>query len=102
MNNKLPDNIIEFTAIQKGKPHKQSCDCDSSSNFIINEKHHTVYCKHCGGLIDPFRALVNLTNNHSLYQKQLEEQLHQAKVVEKYLNKYRHLVPRIIEEIKKE
>lgn len=102
MSDKLPDNIIKFSAIQTGEPFKNSCTCDCSTKYIINKKHHTVHCKHCGGLIDPFRALCNLSDKHSFYQKQFEEQLQQAKIVKKYLKKYKHLVPKLIEEIEKE
>lgn len=73
MNKKELPNVIEFDAVKKGKSSKEFCECGRDAKLIIDEENMIVECSVCGGEVPPFKALVDIAENNSLFYRQLRK-----------------------------
>lgn len=81
---KLPDKVIDFTAIQRGRTQRDVCNCGSSARYIIDEVNKTVHCANCGARVEPFQALLEFTDRQSAFQRQTRKLHEQRKEIMNY------------------
>jgi PHP family Zn ribbon phosphoesterase len=84
MDNKEIPKIIEFDALKRGKTNRQVCQCGIDAYYVIDEENMVVDCSKCGGRVDPFKALVNIADYNSNFQKQLRQLEKQKRDLHEY------------------
>lgn len=95
-DDQLPDKIIEFTSIVKEHGDKE-CNCGINATFIVDTNNYSVTCNTCGNRVEPFAALVSLTDSHSRYREEIDMLLQQQQQLINY--KPNRRVLKIIEEL---
>ncbi len=83
MTDKLPDNLVQITALRVNRNAELHCSCANPS-FEVDTKNQTVQCTKCGAFISPFSALVWIADKASELNRQLERLYEQRKELRAY------------------
>ena len=81
---KHSDNLIEFDAIKREQIDEGVCKCGMKAKFLIDEKNMIVKCKNCNARVDPFKALLVITDRASKYNEQTRAMIKQREAVQSY------------------
>ncbi|MCC2087912.1 hypothetical protein KRP69_01665 [Mammaliicoccus sciuri] len=95
-DDQLPTNIIEFTSLTREDKEKE-CNCGIHATFVVDTNNYSVTCKTCGNRVEPFAALVSLTDSHSRYREEIDVLLQQQQQLINY--KPHKRVLKILEEL---
>lgn len=72
----FPENVIDFDVIKIKNNMSKKCTC-LQKKFNIDPNIRKVYCKFCGGEVEPFDALYYLAKNGEELQRQVRSLLEQ-------------------------
>ena len=83
MTDKLPDNLVQITALRVNRHAAMHCSCKTPL-FEVDTKNQTVQCSKCGAFISPFSALIHIADKASELRRQLERLYEQRKEIAAY------------------
>lgn len=83
MDNELPEKIIDIDVVRANWNFKKHCTC-SKRKFVLDPINREVHCSYCGEIVDPFDALMDLSNNYEMINSQLKSSLEQMKKIANY------------------
>lgn len=91
------DKIISIIALRQGRQNEFICRCynnrlksqNKPPRFTVDEETHTVWCDWCGNMIEPFDAVMAITNYSDKLIKTLQEAHEEAVRVFKLVRKYK-------------
>lgn len=89
----LPKEIIRFDTLRIEYGRKKYCQCKDAA-YEVDYQNRLVYCQHCGAIVDPFDAMLNIATYIEKYEEHLEYMLETRKNLENW--KPRLLVARNI------
>ena len=79
----LPDKIKRFDIIKVENSYKKLCQC-TDFQYEIDGTNHLVYCTKCGGIVDPFEALVKIARYYERIEEQTQQLLEQRRKILNY------------------
>lgn len=82
-DDQLPTNIIEFTSLTREDKEKE-CKCGIHATYVVDTNNYSVTCKTCDNRVEPFAALVSLTETHSRYREEIDALLQQQQQIANY------------------
>lgn len=82
-HDELPDKIVQITSLIREHGEKE-CNCGIHATFIVDTNNYSVTCNTCGNRVEPFAALVSLTNSHSRYAEEIDKLLQQQQQLVNY------------------
>lgn len=71
-DDKIPDNVIEIESIRHGYKKKE-CNCGIHAKFFIDKENHKVECDNCGNTVEPFAALLSISETTSRYREEIDK-----------------------------
>jgi len=84
----LPDKIIDIDIVRANWNFKKKCTCQNRT-FVVDPRNREIHCGQCGEIVDPFEALLELSNHY----ERINSQLHQIYEQKVELSKYKpHLL----------
>lgn len=86
---KLPDNVIPLTTLSINRNKKKHCTCYTEyprkyPQFEIDTTNREITCQHCGIVVDPFEALLNISRRDEKMMKETNRLLLQARELANY------------------
>jgi len=76
MSDKLPDNVVQITALRINHDKDKRCTC-RKRRFEVDTHNREILCVECGAVVDPYEAMIDLAykvNNLNEETKNLLEQ----------------------------
>lgn len=81
---KLPPKVIEFDAIKKERLNKDGCQCGYQAQYLVDEANMIVKCQRCDARVEPFQALLVITERASRYNQQIKKMHEQREAIQSY------------------
>ena len=83
MSDKLPENVVNITAIRIERGMQKICDCDKRK-FIVDSRNRLVNCASCGAYVDPYDAVLEIATYPERLKADVESLLEQRKMISQY------------------
>lgn len=89
MGDKLPDNVVSITALTINRNKRKNCECYNSypkkrPAYEIDAVNKEITCRYCGVVIDPFDALLHISNEWEFVEEDTKRLLEQRKEIVNY------------------
>jgi hypothetical protein len=91
MTDILPDNVVKLTTLIINRDKHKNCDCYEHwyidrkwPSYEIDTTNREVTCRHCGAIVDPFEALLTISEKHDRCMQELTDLFNQAKELSEY------------------
>lgn len=88
MSDKLPDKIIPISFLRKNHDKNKKCTC-VNRKFEIDTQNKEVCCVECGTIVNPYDALLDISEHYEQINREVQRLLDQRKEI---LNWQPHLL----------